>query len=127
MKKVTLISLDSKGFVIDEYSVNVVNNTQSVMLVIDDYEYYVRDNGELKLCSQPHDIFIVTYGENDNLLTYTLRARDDREALRQAMLHSDFLQKLNELNFDVKRLQAYKPKYYDTLEIGKVRYYESKK
>jgi len=126
MKKVSLILTDSKGFVLNEYSVNVVNNRQSVILVIDDREYYIDDNGELILHSQPHDIFIVTYGDNDkqNLLTYTLRARNDKEALRQAMLNTEFYNKLDMKTFDKKYLKAYKVKFYKNSDIGKVMYFE---
>jgi hypothetical protein len=129
MKKVSLILYDSRGFVVDEYNVTLINKTQLVSLVIDDHEYYVRDNGELTLRSQPHDVFVVMYenplvGYKGNMVTYCLRARDDREAMRQALLNTDFQNKINMANFDKKYLTAYKPKIYKVDEIGKINYYE---
>lgn len=130
MNIVRLEILDEKGFVKEEFKALIEEKSNNqITLIIGDKEYYFLSDGEMFLNKRPHDAFVVCYanplvGDKGNALYYTCRARNDKDAIRQAMLNTEFLGYINMQNYDKKYLTAYKPKIYDKQDIGKVRYYE---
>lgn len=117
---------DDKGCVREESQTMFIDekSNETITLIIGEREYYFLSDGQMFLNKQPFDVFVVMYNNPEAIdgpaLTYTLRARNDRDAMRQALLHTEFLSYLNMRNFDKKFLSAHKPKIYSKEELGKV-------
>jgi len=130
MKLLELTVQDKNGLVVERVNWNMGDTKgMELTLVIDDKEYSFDNEGELFMQPKPHEVWDVCYsnplvGDKGEALYYTCLARNNKHAIQQAMRCSEFVDKIYMKHFDYKYFNAFKPKFPEKEEIGKVRYFE---
>jgi hypothetical protein len=130
MKQVEISIIDKNGFALEEARWSLdENKLHEIILIIGKREYFFDDSGELFLNARPYDVWTVCYGNplagnKGEALYYNCRARDNKDAIRQAMRCGEFTEKILMKYFDFKYFKTFKPQFPKEEEIGKVQFYE---